>query len=224
MSFLGIFLYKFLLIFSFNFMPTQEAFIINYTWPLATVFFGWLILKDRVSLVSMISLLVSFFGVVIVATGGRITNLYFDARGVFSVLAGAFFYGLYSVLSKKQSYDKYLSVAFFNLFAVIYSGIYLFATSSIPSIDLNQTLGLLWIGIFPSGLAYVFWLLAVQHGNVTKISNLIFITPFLSIMFSYFWLGEEIKLVSIFGLVVIVTGILIQSMFGKTNKVGKLIL
>jgi drug/metabolite transporter (DMT)-like permease len=199
-------------------MPSQEAFIINYTWPMATVFFGWLILKNKISLVSIISLFVSFLGVVIVATGGKFTNLYFDARGVFSVLAGAFLYGLYSVLSKKQSYDKYLSVAFFNLFAVFYSGVYLFFTSSLSNLNLNQSIGLLWIGVFPNGLAFVFWLLAVKQGNITKISNLIFITPFLSIVFSYFWLGEEVKITSIIGLLIILLGIFVQGGFGANAK------
>lgn len=57
----------------------------------------------------------------------------------------------------------------------------------------------------------MFWLLALKYGDTAKISNLIFITPFLSLVYIYFLLGEKILLSSVIGLVLIVLGIVIQS-------------
>jgi len=54
-------------------------------------------------------------------------------------------------------------------------------------------------------------LLALKHGDTAKISNLIFMTPFLSLIYIHFLLGEKVLLLSIVGLVFIVAGILIQS-------------
>ena len=49
-----------------------------------------------------------------------------------------------------------------------------------------------------------------MRGNTAKISNLAYITPFLSMVCARVVLGEPIRLYSVLGLTVIVGGILIQ--------------
>jgi drug/metabolite transporter (DMT)-like permease len=228
MGFIGVFLYRFFLQAALVLMPAQEAFIVNYTWPIMVVIFAWIILKEKMNLKKVIGLLLSFIGVVIVTTKGDFSALNFSVGGVFFALAGAVAYGFYSVLGKRQTYEKYTSTTFFYIFSFIFSAISLFLFSSIPSLSLEQLGGLLWLGIFPSGLAFVFWLIALKHGDTAKISNLIFMTPFLSLIYIYFLLGEKILLSSIIGLAVIVAGILMQSINGKNlppkGKISKILL
>src|SRR3989344_2445150 len=211
MGFIGVFLYRFFLQAALLLMPAQEAFIINYTWPIMVVIFAWIILKEKMTWKKVVALLMSFIGVIIVTTKGDFSILNFSIGGVFFALAGAVVYGFYSVLGKRQTYEKFTSTTFFYIFSFIFSTIALLLFSSVPSLSLNQFGGLLWLGIFPSGLAFVFWLLALKHGDTTKISNLIFMTPFLSLIYIYFLLGEKILVSSMVGLIVIVVGILIQS-------------
>src|SRR3989344_5777342 len=215
MGFIGVFLYRFFLQAALLLMPAQEAFIVNYTWPIMVVIFAWLILKEKMTPKKVVGLLLSFIGVVVVTTKGDFSVLNFSIGGVFFALAGAVVYGFYSVLVKRQTYEKFTSTTFFYIFSFIFSTIALLLFSNVPSLSLNQLGGLLWLGVFPSGLAFVFWLLALKHGDTAKISNLIFMTPFLSLVYIYFLLGEKILFSSIFGLVVIVVGILIQSINGK---------
>lgn len=215
MGFLGVFLYRFFLQAALNLMSAQEAFIVNYTWPIMVVVFAWIILKEAMTWKKFVGLLLSFIGVIIVVTKGDPSVLDFSFLGALFALAGAVVYGLYSVLGKRQQYEKYTSTTFFYIFSFIYSAIALFAFSSIPSLSLVQLGGLLWIGIFPSGLAFVFWLLALKYGDTAKMSNMIFLTPFLSLVYIYFLVGEKILISSVVGLVVIVVGILIQSIKKK---------
>lgn len=70
--------------------------------------------------------------------------------------------------------------------------------------------GLVWMGVFTSALAFTCWALALKRGNTAKISNLAFIKPFLSLIYIYLLLREEISLYSVAGLAVIVLGILVQ--------------
>lgn len=223
MGFIGVFLYRFFLQAALVLMSAQEAFIVNYTWPIMVVIFARIILKEKMTLKKVIGLLLSFIGVVIVTTKGNLSVLSFSVGGVLFALAGAVVYGFYSVLGKRQAYEKFTSTTFFYIFSFIFSAISLFLFSSIPSLSLEQLGGLLWLGIFPSGLAFVFWLLALKYGDTAKISNLIFMTPFLSLIYIYFLLGEKILLSSIIGLAVIVAGILIQSIKGKnlSPKLGE---
>ena len=68
------------------------------------------------------------------------------------------------------------------------------------------------------GLAFVFWLQAMKNtNNTSRISNLIFLSPFLSLILIYFILGETIHLYTYLGLVLILGGIAVQN-WGKQQQ------
>lgn len=79
----------------------------------------------------------------------------------------------------------------------------------------DQMAGFLWNGIFTVAIANVFWVLALNKGKTAKISNLAYITPFLSGIWTSIFLKESITVNMIIGLTVIVAGIFIQLKDGK---------
>lgn len=222
MGFLGIFLYFFFFYRALELLPAQEAFIINYLWPIMVILFAVIILKEKVTWLKILGLLCSFIGVTIVVTKGDFSAFHFDSLlGILLAIAGAIVYGLFSVLGKKQDYNKFTSMMFYYLLSFLYSLIAVISFSNIPQISLYQLSGLLWLGIFPGGLGYVFWFLALKHGDTAKMSNIIFITPFISLIFIYFLVGERILISSIIGLIIIVAGILLQSAENRLLKTAK---
>ena len=61
------------------------------------------------------------------------------------------------------------------------------------------------------GITFVLWLKALKFSATTaKVSNLIYLSPFLSLVFIRFIVGETILLSTLTGLVFIVGGILLQ--------------
>ena len=71
--------------------------------------------------------------------------------------------------------------------------------------------GAVYVGIFEMGLAFVCWSLALKLAdNTSKVSNLIFISPFLSLWFIHTLVGEEIYFTTYIGLVLIISGLLVQ--------------
>lgn len=217
MGFLGVFLYPFFFFGALKLLPAQEAFIINYLWPIMVVFFAILILKEQVTTKKILGIIFSFFGIVILITKGDFSVLQFSSiLGILSAIAGAITYGLFSVLGKRQNYDKFISMMFYYFFSLFYALIAVLIFSEIPSISVYQLLGLIWLGFFTSGLGVAFWFLALKYGDTTKISSIIFITPFLSLVYIYFLIGEKILISSFAGLVIIVAGILIQSIRKKS--------
>lgn len=54
------------------------------------------------------------------------------------------------------------------------------------------------------------WLFALACGKTAKVSNLAYITPFLSLVWTALVLKESISVYSVVGLIVIVLGIFIQ--------------
>jgi drug/metabolite transporter (DMT)-like permease len=83
--------------------------------------------------------------------------------------------------------------------------------------DFTHTLGFLWNGMFTMALANTLWVIALQSGETAKISNLAYITPFLSLVWTFLILKEPIDPWSVAGLSMIVLGILIQ-LRGKETK------
>jgi len=84
------------------------------------------------------------------------------------------------------------------------------ATGNMPMLSAVQVLGIAYNGIFTMAIAATAWAIALESGKTAKISNLAYITPFLSLVWTAVFLKEQISICSVAGLVVIVLGILIQ--------------
>jgi len=222
MGFLGIFFYPFFFYSALQLLSAQEAFIINYLWPIMVVVFTVLILKEKMTLKKIVGIICSFVGVIIVITKGDFSSLQFGSTtGILFAITGAIAYSLFSVFDKKQNYEKFTSMMFYYLFSFFCALIAVLFFSKIPMISTYQLIGLIWLGVFVNGLALAFWFFALKYGDAIKMSNMIFLTPFISLVYIYFLVGEKILASSVIGLMVIVTGIVIQSI-GKNLPSKKL--
>lgn len=219
MAFIGVFLYYMLLYAALQLVPGQEAFVVNYTWPIWVIVFAVLILKEKLTPIKVLAIGLSFIGVYVVITRGHITSFDFSAIwGNILALIAACAYGLFSVLSKRNDDEKVTSTLFFYLFAFVYTSVYLGVFSSLPSPTPSEWLGLLWLGIATSGIAFVLWQLALKHGETSKVSNIVFITPFLSLVYLAVLAKEKILLSSVIGALLIVGGLVIQSVQSRTKR------
>ena len=81
-----------------------------------------------------------------------------------------------------------------------------------------ECLGFAWNGMFTMAVAATLWVMALSIGKTEKISNLAYITPFVSMLWTALILHEKITIFSIVGIVVIVSGVLLQMSKSK-NKI-----
>jgi drug/metabolite transporter (DMT)-like permease len=88
---------------------------------------------------------------------------------------------------------------------------YYLLTTDVRMPPVNGLLGAAYVGTFEMGACFVLWLLAMKTTDSTaKISNLIFLSPFLSLIFIYFLVGEKILAATFIGLILIVAGLFCQ--------------
>lgn len=208
---LGIFIYHLLLYMGIDRMDASQAFIINYLWPIMSVLSACIILKEKMTVRKSIAILLSFAGVIIVTANGNLLNIGRDTlTGALYCVIAAVSYGLFSALNKKKDYDKYFSMMVFYFAATVVSLVYIIATKSTFTLDAVQVAGLAWMGIFTNAIAFTFWAIAIKMGDTAKISNLAYITPFLSLVWTTLVLREEFNPYSLIGLSVIIIGIFIQ--------------
>ena len=192
-------------------LEASQAFIINYLWSIMTVVFACIILKEKMTLRKVIAIILSFIGVIIVTAKGDLLNIEKNSiiGAIYCILA-AVSYGLFSVLNKQKGYNKFLSMMLYYLSSFIISLLYILFSNNTISLQLNEVLGLTWIGIFTSATAFTSWAIALEKGNTAKISNLAYITPFLSLIWTSLLLKEDFSIYSVIGLIAIVLGIFIQ--------------
>lgn len=216
MGFVGLFLYYTFYYYGISVMAAQDACIINYLWPLMIVVFSVFILKEKMNVRKLLAVILSFAGVVLVATKGDIANIDMgNLKGILSCVGAAVCYGLFSVYNKKKAYDQNIGMMFFFGIAALASGAVSLLTEELQPITGVQLIGSVWIGVFVNAIAYLAWGLALNGGETAKISNLAYITPFLTMLVSYVLLGEPLSLWSFGGLVLIIAGIFIQMNPGK---------
>lgn len=208
---LGMFLMSVFFYYGLARLEAQQAYIINYLWPILIVFFSWLILKQPMTARTCAALLLSFFGVIIVATEGSLTDLAgVDMSGVVACLLGACCYALFSVLNMRVQCDKFVAMLVYYAATTVVSLLCLLVQGSVPVLTAAQWGGTLWLGMVTNGLAYTTWALAMDRGDTAKLSNLAYLTPFLSLVYIFFLLHEPIRLSSYVGLVFILSGVLLQ--------------
>ena len=206
----GTFIYYVFLYTGMDRMPASQALIINYLWPIMSVVFACILLKEKMTVRKGIAIGMSFLGVIIVV--GRDLSRFNSSTllGAVCCILAAVSYGIFTALNQKSSYDKWLSMMFFYLTTFALTGIILVLTDRIPQLDMAQTLGMACNGMLNMAIATTTWAIALDSGKTAKISNLAYLTPFLSLVWTAVFLKETIGITSIAGLVVIVLGILVQ--------------
>ena len=213
LGFIGTFMYCVLQFAGLKYTSAQEANIINYTWPIWIIIFSIFILKLQINWKIVTAIILSFAGIYISISQGTLSSFSLDhLKGNIFALLAAVCYGFFCVTAKKYHFETFTSMFFYFLVATILSGLAVIIFSSFPSLNLKQFFALFWLGGITNGVGFVFWFLALKHGDVAKMSNLIFLTPFAALVFIYFINKEIIHPASIVGLMLIIVGIILQQM------------
>ena len=212
LGFLGLFLYSALYYYGIDQLTSSEACILNYLWPLMTVIFSGILLHEPMTAKKIVSMLLSFLGIVILSLGGEHGSGN-AALGILACILAAACYGLFSVLNKKEGMDQGLTMMVIWLTTSLCAALCsLFGKPWVPVHGLSWA-GLIWIGVFLNAVAYLLWALAINGTDSTAaIANLAYLVPLLSMILSILFLHEPLKLQLILALVLIVGGILLQKL------------
>lgn len=193
-------------------LPGQEAMALNYTWALAMAFLAVPILGQRLTRTDVVAGLIAYSGVWVIATRGQVLDVAFaDPFGVGLALASTLLWALYWLLNVRDARPPL--VAQWQNFSV-----------GLPVLTLLMLLGPgfswhgwaalgagVYVGLFEMGIAFVLWQLAVHRVSRTaRVSNLIFLSPPVSLLLLYLVVGEPILLSTLVGLLLILGGLGLQ--------------
>ncbi len=220
MGFFNPFLYYLVLFKAYELLEAQIAGTLNYTWPIVLVIMSIFLLNQKISYWSVLAIFISFFGIVIISTQGSIVSIGKSSLlGILLAVGSAFFWAYYWILNMKDKREETGKIFLNLIFGFIYIIIYLLATSESISFPTGYALaGSIYIGLFEMSITFVIWLLALTNSsNTAKVSNLIYLSPFIALFFIRFTVGEEIHFSTFIGLIFIVAGILLQQLINKRS-------
>lgn len=206
--------YYIILFKAYSLLPAQEAQPLNMIWPLVTVLLSVPLLGQRIGWISILAICVSFSGVLVISTHGDLMAFRFTSvQGTVLAVGSAFLWALFWIANLRDDRDEvaklFLSFAAGLVFVV--AAVALFSDFRIDSS--RGLLGAAYIGAFEMGITFVTWSRALALAKTTAhVSHLIYIIPFLSLVFIHFVLDEKVLASTIVGLVLVIGGILMRGL------------
>jgi drug/metabolite transporter (DMT)-like permease len=214
LGFINPFLYYLILLKAYQLLPAQVAQPLNMIWPIILVFLSVPILRQKIERKSYIALFISFIGVFIISSQGRLFKSgHSDLLGILLATGSSIFWAFYFILNVKDKRDEGVKL----LLNFVFGSFYLIVTMIIIGkwqieTGFRGAAASVYVGIFEMGITFLFWLKALQLASTTdKVSNLVYLAPFFSLFFVHFFLHEPVYYTTPAGLLLIISGILIQN-------------
>jgi drug/metabolite transporter (DMT)-like permease len=213
LGFLNPFLYYVILFKAYAILPGQIAMSLNYGWPLVLTLLSVPILGQRLSRSQLLAVVISFVGAVVIATRGEFTSFGDVSRfGVLLAGGSTLIWAAYWLFNARDGLDPVVKLFTGFCFGLLYTTLFCLFTGGIALPPITAWLPLIYVGLFEMSITFALWLTALQlTSSAARISNLIYITPFFSLLILSLVVGEKIFPATFIGLLLIVGSILFQA-------------
>ena len=207
------FLYYVVLFEAYDRLPAQIAQPLNYTWAITLALLAIPVLGQRMTRRTLIGMFVSYGGVVILLSQGRIDDVSgIDTIGVALALGSTLIWAAYWLATVRASDDPLVMMTASFAVGAIAVGITCHIEYGLPALSLRRLGYGAWVGLIEMGITFLLWQQALRAtAHAGRIAQLIFLSPFISLILIDQVLGEEVQLRSIVGLAVIVAGLLVAN-------------
>ena len=207
------FLYYIILFKAYALLPGQVAMSLNYLWPVVLALLSVPVLGHKLKARNLLAITLSFTGALIIATRGEMVAIEgISGLGVALALASTLVWALYWLLSARIQVTATVKLFTGFLSGGILTLLYGFfmLDEMLPATGVPWG-AMLYVGVLEMGVTFFLWLKALQLADsAAQIGNLIYLTPFLSLLFLALFLHEPIHGSTLTGLLVIIGGILAQ--------------
>ena len=203
--------YYLILFEAYDRLPAQIAQPLNYTWAITLAILAIPILKQRLSSKALIGIGVSYVGVVILVTRGASVGFdTFDMGGITLALLSTLLWSLYWLATIRLECPPASLMLIGFAVATPIIGLLCWSTDGFPPLT-PRTLSVgVWVGLFEMGVTFLLWQQALSRTRqVAKISQLIFLSPFISLFLIDQILGESVHPSAVIALGLIVLGVVL---------------
>lgn len=207
-------IYYVILLKAYQLLPGQIAQPLNMIWPIILVFLSVPVLRQKIPGKSFIALFISFAGVYIISSQGNpLKPGNANLPGVLLATGSSVFWAVYFILNMKDKRDESVKLFTNFLFASVFLAVTIIVSGKWQQeISLRGLAASVYVGFFEMGITFYLWLKALQLADTSdKVSNLVYLAPFISIILLYFIIHEPVYYTTPIGLVLIISGIYVQN-------------
>ena len=192
--------------------------LINSLTPVFIVFVSWIGFREKISVLQCLGGLLSFAGLIWIITRGE-PALLFSIRfsgGDLWTLAAALSWAVYSVLLRKRPphLDPVGFLGFIIAAGLLFLSPFYFWEITRGAgfmVDKGTVGAVLYIALFASVLAYIFWNKAVAAVGANRAGIFVHLMPVFSITLAFIFLGERLQAYHLPGIVLILCGIVLTT-------------
>jgi drug/metabolite transporter (DMT)-like permease len=186
--------------------------------------FSSIFLKERINLLQIFSILLSFVGVILVLSKGEISlllSMKFNTGDLWMIIAVCI-WGIYSVCSRWAT--KVISPMMSTLYSGIF-GLLIIIPFNLNDFTLTKINGafissILYTGIVSTVLCMVFWNIGVQKLGATSAGIFLNFNPIFTMILAFFLLNEKMTWIQGLGSIIVILGSFLFTYF-KTNGISK---
>lgn len=187
--------------------------------PIFTTILAVIVLKEKLGRIGWFGLAMGFVGILLIAIGTGDSAIGVSP-GVFLVLIAAIATSIFFVYQKPlfQKYSAIELTAYFTWTGMI--PLLVFTPGLLEGIQtatLEANLSAIYIGIFPTAIAYLTWSMALSSSNASSVSSTLYLEPVIAIITAWIWLRELPSTISVIGGMIAISGVIIVQAYGKKS-------
>jgi drug/metabolite transporter (DMT)-like permease len=185
------------------------------TTPIFMALLSWFFLKEKLAWYQVLGIGLAAFGVLLVIAKGNLPSLFsghFGSAGDFLILISAPNWAIFSTLSRPglKKYPAARMMFYVMSFGWLFSSVLFFTSGNLQQIhqlSVNGWVAVAFLGVFCSGIAYIFWYDALQTLPVAQTGAFLYFEPVITVIVAGLFLGESLFLAGFLGGAVILAGV-----------------
>ena len=193
--------------------------IIQGSGPIFTIFLASVFLREHLSKPQLFGIMLALAGSLLLVSGG---NLEFDGSttGKVLILLSAISYAISGIFAKIILRDLRAGELILKSFLIGGSILACCAIILEDPVKILELEALYWyhiafISLFPTCLAFIFWLRALKILPLSKMAIMVFLIPLMAVIFSSIFLDEEVTMFTAGTGSMVILGVLIALWYGK---------
>jgi drug/metabolite transporter (DMT)-like permease len=220
----GMVAYNSVLYYALNFTSPTNASLVNSFNPGLIAVVSTIYLREKISRIQGLGILVSFLGVFVIMTKGNLLQIFVTHynKGDLLMIVAIITWTIYSIIGKKlTTIPPITSTAISGLIAAIIMAPFAIAQGlDFTKLSTIAVTGIAYITIFPSICSFIFWNMGVREIGAGKAAVFLNLNPVFTAAISWA-LGQKITIVQVLGGLLVFLGVYITTGMLEKNFIHK---
>lgn len=210
----GITIYNLFLNLAMDYSKASNVSVIIATAPLFTALLAAFLKIEKLSFIFFVAFILCMSGIVLLSYEDE--GFSFNPLGDSFALLSALGWAAYSLLILKIMHKRgnliliTRRIIFYGILGMLPSFLFLdFAPNLILLLDPKIAFNLIFLALFASGLCFLLWNHATLLIGAIKTNVYVYLTPLITIIVSFFVLGEKLSILALFGAFLTLLGVIL---------------